>query len=201
MQTPRPSSRSAWLVVGPLFVGSCLLLAWSVYRNAWPDWQTYFEPTKVAGRAAQRELAAERARHERQIRSLIELAADHIRQLGGTCSQSAVKGANILDEIDLSKWRGKDPDLALLRVFLLLEDDNRINDHNNWFTLILPPATTDDSLLYVENLTNLCALRMPGSSVTDAGLSQRHRNDRPGSELLGRHAAFARADHCPYPHF
>jgi hypothetical protein len=106
MQTPKRSSRAAGLVVGPLLADSGLLLAWSVDRNAWPDWQAHFEPTKVAGLAAQRELAAERARHERQIRSLIELAANHIRQLGGTCSQSAVKGANILDEIDLSKWRG-----------------------------------------------------------------------------------------------
>jgi len=179
MDAPRKSARPAWLVVGPLLAGICLLLAWSVYRNAWPNLQAYFEPANVAGRAAQRELAAQRARHERQIRSIIELAADHIRQLGGTCSQSAVKGENILDEIDQSKWRGKDPDLALLRVFLLLEEDNRINDHSNWFTVTLPPATTDDSLLYVENLTNLCELSMPGSSVTDAGLTHLERLTNP----------------------
>ncbi len=112
------SSRSVWLVVGLLFVGSCLPLAWCLDRNAWPDLQAYFEATRDSGRTSRPEAALDHARYKRQIRSIIELAADDIRQLGGTCSQSAVKGENILDEIDLSNWHGKDPDLTLLRFFL-----------------------------------------------------------------------------------
>ncbi len=179
MHASKRSSRSAWLVAGPLFVGSCLLLTWSVYQNFWPDLQAYFEAIRTSGRTSQLEPAVDHARYRRQIQSLIELAAKHIRALGGTCSESFKKGSGgLLDEIDLSKWRGKDPDLALLRVFLLLDDDNRINDHSNYFRLTLPPATTDASLVYLENLSNLRKLNMPGASVTDAGLMHLQRLTR-----------------------
>ena len=41
MDAPKRSSHTVWLVVGPLLVVSCVLLAWSAYRNVWPELQRH----------------------------------------------------------------------------------------------------------------------------------------------------------------
>lgn len=171
MNTPAPQHRLKWSFVLPFFIGGCLLMAGSVYRFVWPDVKQYYSAVHVASRKAEKEWRQTQERQESQIRSIIELAAQHIRSLDGRCFTVPKKDVSLLDGIDLSGWRGDDQDLPLLRVFVLLEDDNRINGHSNSFTLTLGPAATDSSLAYLEGLANLFKLDLSQTQITDAGLA------------------------------
>ncbi len=161
MCRPKRSSRRAWLAVGLLLV-VCMLLVWIAFPFISSEWRIHLANKRVSSRLEYvNEAADDRARQSRQIRSLIELAAEHIQSLGGTCKELDKKyGSNGLPNIiDLSKWRGKDPDLALLRVFRLLKDTD---SRDGYFSLSLPPTTTDAGLAYVEDLRIYAHWTCPG---------------------------------------
>lgn len=162
-------SRRKWAIALLFVASSCLLLAVSLYRFAWPNVKRYFSTSQVAAR--QRERYCEVFR--KQVDTIKELAIDRIRTLGGRCDKEMGKGNEVFYHIDLSGWRGGDGDLAmLLPPFRLLADDNHLNDPDRFVWLTLDSKATDYSLAFVRDLTNLRRLTVAGTSITDAGLER-----------------------------
>lgn len=161
-----------------LAVGSCLLLAGSIYQYVWPNVQQHFEPLQVAARRQQRERANYCRGYRQQVDRMLALATERVRALGGRCYKQQGKFDREFYHIDLSHWQGTDADLKFLLPFRLLAEDNRLNDPDRFFKLTLNSKTTDDSLAFVGDLTNLLTLKVAGSAVTDAGLSSLSRLDQ-----------------------
>jgi hypothetical protein len=169
-------SRRPGLFVWLLAVGSCLLLAGSIYQFVWRDVRQHFEPSQVAARQQQRERADYRQGYRQQVDRMVALAIERVQTLGGQCQKREWKEE--FYEIDLSHSQGTDADLALLLPFQLLAEDNRLNDPDRFFGLTLNSKTTNDSLAYVGDLTNIVTLKVSGSGVTDAGLFYLNRLDQ-----------------------
>ena len=173
-KAPVAPRRRKWVTVLLLVVGSCLMLSVSLYLFAWPDVRRYFSPSQVASRQRERDCAS----YRRRVDSTVEAAIDHIQTLGGRVELELQKFNEVVYDIDLSQWRGRDVDLALLLPFRLLADDNRVNDPDRFVTLALDSKATDASLSYVGDLTNLESLSVSGASVTDAGLQHLEKLDQ-----------------------
>lgn len=109
---------------------------------------------------------------------MVALAVQRVQTLGGQCDKQIWEYDEEYYEIDLSHWQGTDADLALLLPFRLFVEDNRLNDPDRFFELTLNSKTTDDSLAYVGELTNLGSLKVAGTAVTDAGLQHLTRLDQ-----------------------
>ncbi|NLS98092.1 MAG: hypothetical protein GXX96_38675 [Planctomycetaceae bacterium] len=171
-------SRRPGVIVWLLFVASCVLLAGSLYRYAWPGVHRFYEPSQVAARQEQSERENYRQGYRRQVDAMIALAVERVQTLGGQCDKQIWKYDEEFYEIDLSNWQGTDADLALLLPFRLFVEDNRLNDPDRFFELTLNSKTTDDSLAYVGELTNLESLKVAGTAVTDAGLQHLARLDQ-----------------------
>lgn len=171
-------SRRPGVIVWLLFVASCVLLAGSLYRYAWPGIQRYYEPSRIAARAEERERENYCQGYRRQVSSMVALAVERVQTLGGRCDKQSGKYDEEFYEIDLSQWQGTDADLALLLPFRLFVEDNRLNDPDRFFELTLNSKSTDDSLAYVGELTNLLTLNLAGTAVSDAGLPRLDRLDQ-----------------------
>ncbi len=168
-QAPRRRSRSPvfkWIIVVPLLAVSCILAGGSIRRYAREEgWIDYYAPENVAARKVENERRLQKERHDAEIKAAIDRAAQQIMKLGGKCDWFKKKSGFLIDQIDLSQWRGTDQDLEILSAFLLLQKGN------DRFSLTMPPTATDSSLGYLEELTNLEHLGLSKTSITDNGLN------------------------------
>jgi hypothetical protein len=166
-----PHRRLTIISVVALLLLSCSWAIWSICKFVRKEGLVdYYSSNRVAARNRQQERRQEVERQSHQIERVIQYTANMLTTLGARCYETPKKGLGILDGVDLSQWRGNDRDLPLLRVFLLLEDDNRENQHSNRFELTLAPTATDASLSYLAELTNLDHLSVRHAAISDGGL-------------------------------
>lgn len=138
-----------WIVLTPLLIVVCGLVAWRVY-----------EFDRLEGHYIERESA--RARKWDRI----ERAAQEIKDLGGRFP--CQKGWEY-EVIDLTHWHGNDSDLAHLRDFVLATEFS--GTHR--LTISARGTTLSDAAVpHLTVLTNMKKLIIADTQITDAGVNE-----------------------------